>query len=121
MGCVGIVHNAQVEIDFGDPAFDAAFLLNHLALKSFFQPPYKARYRNAAACFWRALVVGLPPGADWLETATLAHLGALMLARIDGKSPAEYLDTETRCRVREFARGLIRTPPGGIFEVFDRI
>ena len=108
-------------VHYGDPAFDAAFLLNHLALKSFFQPRYKARYRNAAAVFWQALVAGFPRGAGWLEEATLAHLGALMLARIDGKSPVEYLDHETRSRVREFACGLMRTPSAGILEVFDRL
>lgn len=108
-------------VHYGDPAFDAAFLLNHLALKSFFQPRFKARYRNAAVCFWQTLEAGLPGGADWMEEATLAHLGALMLARIDGKSPAEYLDHETRCRVREFARDLMRMPPAAILEVFDRI
>ena len=108
-------------VHYGDPAFDTGFLLNHLALKSFFQPRYKAGYHAAAVCFWQTLAAGLPAGADWMEEATLAHLGALMLARIDGKSPAEYLDQETRGRVREFARDLVRTPPAGILEVFDRI
>ncbi len=108
-------------VHYGDPAFDAAFLLNHLALKSFFQPRHKTRYRQAAACFWQALRAGLPAGADWLEEATLAHLGALMLARIDGKSPVEYLDQEARSGVRKFARVLMRMPAAGILEVFDRI
>ena len=45
---------------------------------------------------------------DW---ATLAHLGALMLARVDGKSPAEYLQPDLRPRVRAFARDLILRPP----------
>jgi 5-methylthioribose kinase len=103
-------------IHFGDPAFDAGFLLNHLALKSFHLPQHRERLRAAAAHFWSAVE------APWMETATLAHLGPLMLARIDGKSPAEYLrDPIVRGRVREFARHLIRHPPGTIAEVFNQI
>ena len=41
-------------------------------------------YRAAASRASRA--------GHWVEWATLQHLGALMLARVDGKSPAEYLD-----------------------------
>ena len=36
---------------------------------------------------------------------------ALMLARVDGKSPAEYLDEPTRARVRQTALRLIAERP----------
>ena len=43
---------------------------------------------------------------------TLRHLGALMLARIDGKSPVEYIRDEiTRERVRRFAKRLLLERP----------
>ena len=46
-----------------------------------------------------------------LEARSAALLPALMLARIDGKSPAEYLvDDSVKDRVRRFARGLIANP-----------
>jgi aminoglycoside phosphotransferase (APT) family kinase protein len=108
-------------IHFGDPAFDTAFLLNHLTLKSFARPQDRAHYRAAAQAFWDATRAGVPGNAGWLEPATLAHLGALMLARVDGKSPAEYLDADLRARVRETARGLIARPPASVDEVFERI
>jgi sugar (pentulose or hexulose) kinase len=117
-------------IHFGDPSFDTAFLVNHLALKSFLHPGYRAAYQAAAVCFFDAARQGLhqhglpqdvPPYADWLEPATLAHLGALMLARVDGKSPAEYLDSGLQARVRGVARDLILRPAATIGEVFARL
>jgi len=113
-------------IHFGDPSFDTAFLVNHLALKSFLQPGRRAAYQAAAVCFFDAARQGLPEdgrrhAAAWLEPATLAHLGALMLARVDGKSPAEYLDSALQGRVRSVARDLILHPPATIGEVFRRI
>jgi len=116
-----------VAIDFevthyGDPSFDAAFLLNHLALKSFFLPQHRTALAGAAASFWLALRDDLPEPAPWFEAATVAHLGALMLARIDGKSPVEYLrDAALRARVRDFARNLMLAPPSRVLEVFEGI
>jgi len=114
-----------VAIDFevthyGDPSFDAAFLLNHLALKSFYLPQHRGALAGAAAVFWRELTEGLPTPAPWFEGATVAHLGALMLARVDGKSPAEYLRDDTlRARIRARARSLIGAPPARVMEVFE--
>jgi 5-methylthioribose kinase len=106
-------------IHYGDPAFDTGFLLNHLALKSFHRPQWKAAYAQAAKWFWEAYTAGLPGGIDWIERATIRHLGCLMLARIDGKSPAEYLKNESvREQVRHFASHLIRHPPATVAEVF---
>ena len=106
-------------IHYGDPAFDAAFLLNHLLLKSFYRPDCAPRYREAAQVFWATLTAALGPDAGWLEAATIEHLGGLLLARIDGKSPAEYIRSEElRERIRAHARRLILDPPDRIAEVF---
>jgi 5-methylthioribose kinase len=108
-------------IHFGDPAFDSAFLLNHLLLKSFHRPQWADSYAQAAAGFWRKFVAGVPPEA-WIEPATLQHLGWLMLARVDGKSPAEYLrGPAIQDRVRQFARDLIVSPPHSVAEVFGKM
>lgn len=106
-------------VHFGDPAFDSAFLLNHLLLKSMYMPDRCAVFSHLAAEFWHAYTGGLPPGMDWIERATIDHLGCLLLARVDGKSPAEYLTSdELKQRVRQKARDLIRNPPATIAEVF---
>jgi len=108
-------------IHFGDPSFDSAFLLNHLLLKSFYRPQWARLYAEAAAGFWREFVSGIPE-SSWIETATLQHLGWLLLARVDGKSPAEYLrDPRLREKVRGFARDLILSPPKSVAEVFSAI
>jgi 5-methylthioribose kinase len=106
-------------IHFGDPAFDAAFLLNHLLLKSFYRPEWAGRFRELAETFWETLRGTMPP-AEWFERATLDHLGWLLLARIDGKSPAEYIcDPALKQRIRGFAREMISRGPSTLGEVFQ--
>jgi len=106
-------------IHFGDPSFDSAFLLNHLLLKSFYRPEWSVEYARLAARFWEVYCAALPPDCNWIEEATLEHLGCLLLARIDGKSPAEYITHQPlRDRIRRFARNLILSPPACIADVF---
>jgi len=108
-------------IHFGDPSFDSAFMLNHFLLKSFYRPQWAGLYAAAALRFWDTFASGVPPEA-WIEPAALQHLGWLLLARVDGKSPAEYLGQgELPDRVRRFARRLIVSPPASVAEVFQRL
>jgi hypothetical protein len=61
------------------------------------------------------------PATSWFEQATVEHLGALLLARIDGKSPAEYIREESlKERIRAFARALILDPPPSVADVWRR-
>jgi aminoglycoside phosphotransferase (APT) family kinase protein len=104
---------------YGDPAFDLAFVLNHLLLKSVWRPAFARRYRDAFA----ALVRSYARLVDWEPAAALdaragALLPALLLARVDGKSPVEYLVDETdRARVRAFARAELARPAAATLEV----
>jgi 5-methylthioribose kinase len=100
-------------VHWGDPAFDSAFLLNHLVLKSFHQPPYAELYFQAACAFWQALESGLSgPAMVDFEGMTVRHLGGLMLARMDGKSPVEYIrDEGVKSRVRRTAKRLLAERP----------
>jgi 5-methylthioribose kinase len=109
-------------IHFGDPAFDAAFMLNHLLLKSFHMPAAAPELAGLADTFWEALTEDLPLDASALEARALHHLGGLLLARIDGKSPAEYIREESaRERIRRFAQELIRERPRTVREVFGAV
>jgi aminoglycoside phosphotransferase (APT) family kinase protein len=98
----------------GDPAFDLAFCLNHMLLKCLWRPAYRERY---LACF-DALTRAYLSVVDWeppavLEGRAAALLPALFLARVDGKSPVEYLTGEPdRERVRHAARDWITARPG---------
>jgi 5-methylthioribose kinase len=107
-------------IHFGDPSFDAGFLLNHLLLKSIAMPQHRAALAHLAEVFTAALAEELPAGAEWVEAAALEHLPALLLARVDGKSPAEYLDAGMRDRARSLAKGLMRHPTVCVKDVFGR-
>ncbi len=100
-------------VHWGDPSFDAAFLMNHLILKAFHQPAAGPKYLSLLFDFWISLHAALhPDAAPGLEAMTLRHLGGLMLARIDGKSPVEYIQDEaTKERVRKAAAAILVEGP----------
>ena len=82
-------------VHWGDPAFDLAFCINHLLIKSIVNSHVQQEYFRAVT----ALMNGYrdeQPGANWgeLQAETRLQLGCLMLARIDGKSPVEYITDE---------------------------
>lgn len=95
---------------FGDPAFDVAFLLNHLLLKTIHRPGTATDYSDCAQAFVAAYGIR-PPGVT-------AHLGCQLLARVDGKSPAEYLDESEKELARATAIRLIRDPPSDPIEAW---
>lgn len=107
---------------FGDPAFDAAFLLNHLIIKSLHRPELGDELRRQANEFFTVWLSHFPqdlrPG---LEQRTAALLPCLFLARVDGKSPVEYLDDANRERVRAIARPLIAERVDTISAVIERV
>lgn len=118
--------NAVMAIDFevvhfGDPAFDIAFLLNHLVLKFVHLAKGGRHCLDAARAFWETLRGELPDQIARLEESTLRHLPVLMLARVDGKSPAEYLRESDKHLVRRLARQWILAPPSSISELLDEL
>jgi hypothetical protein len=56
-----------------------------------------------------------------LGQRTAALLPCLMLARVDGKSPVEYLSGDSREHVRDLAIPLIAEPVGTIHHVIERV
>jgi len=104
---------------WGDPAFDIAFCLNHLLLKCLWTPAARAgflRCFDALAAAYLAGVAWEPPAA--LEARAAALLPGLLLARVDGKSPVEYITTEAdRTIVRRTARALLAAPVATLAEV----
>lgn len=94
---------------FGDPAFDSAFFLNLLYLKSLFNRHRLNEYLGLMNVFRQTYREQLADFNDELERR-IAHLTLmLLLARIDGKSPAEYItDAGDKNFVRRFVhRSLI--------------
>lgn len=104
---------------YGDPAFDLAFCANHLLLKCLWTPQAAPAF---LACF-DALAAGYLAGAGWepravLEARAASLLPGLLLARVDGKSPVEYLTEGTqKNRVRRVASALLRDPPHHLAQI----
>ena len=93
---------------YGDPAFDLAFCLNHLFLKCVWVPQAREAF---LACF-DALCSAYLSQVSWekprdLELRAATLLPGLLLGRIDGKSPVEYLDEAQRDKVRNIAHLLL--------------
>jgi len=104
---------------YGDPAFDLAFCLNHLLLKCLWVPSASDAF---IACF-QALAGAHLAGVDWedrqaFEARTARLLPGLFLARVDGKSPVEYLTDEGDMeKVRRVAARLLNRPAARLAEV----
>ena len=103
---------------YGDPAFDLAFCLNHLLLKCLWTPRAAADFLRCFAAVREAYLGGVAwePAED-LEGRAAALLPALLLARVDGKSPVEYLAGDGQDRVRRIARRLIQEGPERLEEI----
>ena len=106
---------------FGDPAFDLAFCLNHLLLKGARNGADRASYGEAFSALTGAYLAGVDwESADGIEARAAVLLPALFLARVDGKSPVEYLTRESeREAVRRAATPLIADPPRRLTDIAD--
>ncbi|WEK52670.1 MAG: phosphotransferase [Candidatus Kaistia colombiensis] len=106
---------------YGDPAFDLAFCLNHMLLKCLWVPASRAAYLAS----FDALACAYLDAVDWeprekIEARVARLLPGLFLARVDGKSPVEYITTDPdRDRVRRVARPLIANPPATLAAIRD--
>src|SRR5207249_384743 len=102
---------------YGDPAFDLAFCLNHLLLKCLWVPQAKSAFLNCLAALRGGYLERMSyEDPKSLEARTAALLPALLLARVDGKSPVEYL-TDGKDLVRRVARALLAQPPATLGEI----
>jgi 5-methylthioribose kinase len=106
---------------YGDPAFDLAFLLNHVLLKSAHLPARGAAFSALFDTMARAYLADVSwEPADDFDRRCAALLPGLLLARVDGKSPVEYLDEPTREEVRRAARALVLDTPRSLRELHAR-
>jgi 5-methylthioribose kinase len=106
---------------YGDPAFDVAFMLNHLMLKALRRPRWLTRYEECSLVFVRAYERAVPDILRDDATYVLGHVGCLMLARVDGKSPAEYLSERGRARARRLGLSLVADRPGRLEDAWRRL
>lgn len=108
---------------FGDPAFDLAFCLNHFLLKAAYRAEFAGGYKNCFESFAESYLSGV----DWepraeTEARTARLLPVLYLARVDGKSPVEYItDEEIKNKIRRAALEFIEQPKSSLSEIIDSL
>jgi aminoglycoside phosphotransferase (APT) family kinase protein len=101
---------------YGDPAFDLAFCLNHLLLKCLWVPKARAAFLECFDRLSRAYLEAV--SFEGVEERTASLLPGLLLARVDGKSPVEYLTQERQKEVvRRAARSLLKATPSTLSQV----
>lgn len=114
-------------IHFGDPTFDLGFSMTHFLSKAHHLPARRDAFARANTAYWaryREIVRDEPWTADLEGRAVRKTLGVL-LARVRGRSPLEYLDQTERDRQASAVIGLMADPPATIDELtasfLDRI
>lgn len=100
---------------FGDPAFDVAFCLTHLVAKAIHAPARRGPLANTARALWGAYRDHIL----WEDLAEFERRVALLLlaialARVDGKSPLEYLDMKQKQVLRAAAMTGLNRPLSGV-------
>lgn len=104
---------APMVVDFevahaGDPEFDTAFMVSHLLLKAIALPgsartllstidEFLTKYQN------RLRHASVTPATERRDR----HIGALLLARIDGKSPVDYLNPDGQASAKSLGVELL--------------
>ena len=109
---------------YGDPSFDLGFLINHLLLKSLYHSPEDVGLPDliwaAIDTYFAERKMDSSPQRD-LDSRTASLLLMLMLARVDGKSPVEYLTSDDK---QEFVRRFVTTglsfPVSGLKQVVSQ-
>jgi aminoglycoside phosphotransferase (APT) family kinase protein len=105
---------------YGDPAFDVAFCLNHLLLKYIARRQFATAYLACFDSFRAAYLASVTWEAPAeLESRATRLLPALLLARVDGKSPVEYLAEAQQSFVRRRAIALIHKSHSRLDEIAE--
>lgn len=106
---------------YGDPAFDLGFFLSHLLLKSLLHLQRSDAWQALIGAFWQAYQAEMRdhPVTEISQRA-VGHLAACLWARLDGKSPVDYLeDSAQREFVRQIAYQWLKAPPRDLLDALD--
>ena len=106
---------------WGDPAFDLAFVLNHLLLKCLWTPAARDDFLRCFSALSDSYLAQVGwESSEALERRAASLLPGLLLARVDGKSPVEYITADAqREAVRRVAGALLHDPPTRLRAVSD--
>lgn len=101
----------------GDPVFDVAFMLSHLILKSIHRPSAGRALLAAARTFLASYRAQTEADLDLDYLAE--QIGCLLLARVLGKSPVEYLNDDGRSAALRFGGQLLTTQSTALSSLLD--
>jgi fructosamine-3-kinase len=108
-------------IHWGDPAFDLGFSLTHFLSKAGHLPAHRQTFADAAQHYWTIYRESLGD-VDWrdlLEARVVRHTLGCLLARVDGRSPLEYLSLQEQECQRQVVLQLMFQPPTTIPDLTD--
>ncbi len=105
----------------GDPQFDLAFMLNHLLMKALHRPASSGAYRLVSQQFTTEYTRAAPDGGEVDGEPLCGLLAALLLARVHGKSPAEYLDGHGRARAEALSTWALERHVDALDDIWDRL
>ncbi len=103
----------------GDPAFDVGFGLTHLLSKALHLSQQREALLGAAGVFWETWrqSAGEVAAATGISSRAARHTLGCLLARVDGRSPLEYLEPAERDQQRAVVLRLIERPPDDVGEL----
>ena len=107
-------------IHIGDPAFDIGFSVTHFLCKANHMRSKAGLFGEAARRHWSAYREVCAGGGKDFEFRAMRHTLGCMLARIDGRSPVEYLDEAARLLQRNAVIDMMRRPPGAIPDLLEQ-
>ena len=107
---------------FGDPAFDVAFCLSHIILKSFYLKKIKDKLILNFNIFSKSYIENITFTHSYeYEKRIVLILSSLLLARIDGKSPIEYITSdEDKNKIRFFSKSILKRPLNSFNEFIEK-
>ena len=101
---------------YGNPVFDLGFFLSFVVLSAvrweFLTPELRVLADGFLSGYDGTAGIGFAGDA----ASVTAHTAALILARTDGKSPAQFLDPPSRERAREVGIAMLRRPDRGLWQ-----
>ncbi|WP_439593044.1 phosphotransferase family protein [Microbacterium sp.] len=103
----------------GNPMFDIAFLLSHLLLKAVHLPGSAPQLAEAGRVFVAEYTAEWPDGAPGEELS--AQVGCLVLARVFGKSPVEYLTADEQSAAVAVGEHLLSRESHVVRDYFDLV
>jgi 5-methylthioribose kinase len=103
----------------GDPVFDVAFMLHHLLCKAISRPESRVLLHRTGDLFLSNYYSAVGDMLGPFDARYLAaHTAALLLARVDGKSPVEYFDDNQKYAARRIALAALSSDQTDVSELW---